>query len=456
MLQQHGFHFHRGNVFAAAANHVFLAVDKVQIAIGIAAHHIAGMKPAVGPGLLRGGFVFQVTGKKAVTGVRPAVTHQQFGVFVHTGILARVIHQFHLNLGLLPAETTGANVAGFMVGDDHCAGARFGHGPGFQQRKTKAFFERLMQAAIDAGAKTETHVVLGVLHRGLGLHQYGGHDAQIVNDRGFRFAHRVPPGTGVKAVEHDEAAPCRDHGQGGAGHGIHVYQRQGRQHALFACMQGCHAADRGIPVATVQIVFVGQNAALGAPGGARGIQQAAFRLCVDFAAVQGGGAIGLRNGVVGSDQCQPPAGLLRCVGQAGVPLRQCHGQADFRMADQISELGGPHVGVNGYNRYAQRIQGKPMQEKRRPVFQQQANTVPMAVARVAVGQFQRIDLVQCRLVRDFTGRDVVMLCGFRHDAQERIVRPLGSRLAKRFVNRFCRYTRRCGIHFRHDRSYMKS
>ena len=55
MLVEHALDLDRRDVLAAAADHVLLAVDEVEVAFGVAPHHVAGVEPAVGPGLV-GGF----------------------------------------------------------------------------------------------------------------------------------------------------------------------------------------------------------------------------------------------------------------------------------------------------------------------------------------------------------------------------------------------------------------
>ena len=82
---QHALDFDHRDVFAAAAHDVLLAVDEKQRRPSPCVDNIASMEPAAVPGLVGGGFVFQVLEKKPRRGHRDHVPHQQFaGLAAHS------------------------------------------------------------------------------------------------------------------------------------------------------------------------------------------------------------------------------------------------------------------------------------------------------------------------------------------------------------------------------------
>ena len=100
-----------------------------------------------------------------------------------------------------------------------------------------------------ARAETEPDLVSLIL-RGLRRRkQHRRHDAQIVNDRGARFAHARPPGRGMKPVQRDQASAGEQHAHGRVGHGVHVTRRQRREQALGAGPDLAKSADARVPAA---------------------------------------------------------------------------------------------------------------------------------------------------------------------------------------------------------------
>ena len=75
---QHALDLDRGDVLAAAADDVLLAVDEVQLAVGVAPHDVAGVEPAALPGCRRGLGVLQVFAEEAVARLGAGMPHQQF------------------------------------------------------------------------------------------------------------------------------------------------------------------------------------------------------------------------------------------------------------------------------------------------------------------------------------------------------------------------------------------
>ena len=92
--QQLGFHFKRRDVLATAADHVFHAVDKVVIVLGITAEQVAGVEPLIAPGLGGGYWIVEVT-----VAQRPRLVAAQNQLADFTGCYFCImrIHQFQLH-----------------------------------------------------------------------------------------------------------------------------------------------------------------------------------------------------------------------------------------------------------------------------------------------------------------------------------------------------------------------
>ena len=88
------------------------------------------------------------------------------------------------------------------------------------------------------------------------------------------LAHRLPPAARVEPVEHDQRSAHGHHRGGRDGHGIHMKGRQRCQHPLTVAAQTDVATRLGIPVTGMQIVFVGQDTALGPSRRSRGVEEA--------------------------------------------------------------------------------------------------------------------------------------------------------------------------------------
>ena len=102
----------------------------------------------------------------------------------------------------------------------------------------------------------------------------GGSHARIIFNH--ILPNCLPPAARVKTVQLDNTAAGHDHGDGGAGHGIHVYQGQGGCQAFAPGLHCTKPAQFNVTAAAQQEVLVGQNAALRFASAARCIQYGAF------------------------------------------------------------------------------------------------------------------------------------------------------------------------------------
>src|SRR5207237_8712252 len=117
----------RSDVLTGAADDVLQAIDEVEAAIGAAAHAVAGVKPAVAPGMGGGLLVLQVPREEAAPGIGTFLPDQKFAGIIDS----------HVQLVAREAETPGADVARLAAGADQCASARLRHRPALDQRKAK-------------------------------------------------------------------------------------------------------------------------------------------------------------------------------------------------------------------------------------------------------------------------------------------------------------------------------
>ena len=123
MLVQHALDLDRRDVLAAAADHVLLAVDEVQVAVGVAPHDVAGVEPAAGPGLVGGRLVLQVAGEEVAprVGARSRAPAARRARRRRRRCPRRRPARISTNASA-PAEAAGADVARLAVG--HHAGRR--------------------------------------------------------------------------------------------------------------------------------------------------------------------------------------------------------------------------------------------------------------------------------------------------------------------------------------------
>jgi hypothetical protein len=150
-------------IFSAPADHVFPAIDEVQIFFSIASHHVAGVEPATFPGGFRRLRVAQVFGEEAGTRIGTGSAHQQFARRAIVDIDARSIDDAVLHEGPGSSEARFADVPWFMAGDYDGTRAGLGHRPGADRRNAEPFLERGVVARIDARREAEPHVMRPII-----------------------------------------------------------------------------------------------------------------------------------------------------------------------------------------------------------------------------------------------------------------------------------------------------
>ena len=259
--------------------------------------------------------------------------------------------------------------------------------------KPKRASNARMVARVDAGAEAEAHLVLRSASPG-GAEQHRRHHAEVVHDRGAAFAHALPPGAGMEAVELDDDAAGEDRRHRRERERVHVAERQRRDEALDVGPHRRQLAEAEVPLAGAQEVAVGEAAALGPPGGARRVEQRALGAAADRLAPPAAPASARRDppGDLGPDRLQRlrrPAGRLA---QAALAAAACATPGHLAVADQVPQLGRAHVLVDRHDADAERVERQPVGEERRPVLEQQADAVAGAVAGLRVGGAQPLDL----------------------------------------------------------------
>ncbi len=135
----------------------------------------------------------------------------------------------------------------------------------------------------------------------------------------------------MEPVQHDQAAAAQDHRHGRARHRIHMDQRQRRQHPLAFGSQGSDPAECDIPAPGQEKIAVGQDAAFGAAGGARRIEEGALRLLIGRAV-----RVRRRDGgwwriVTVRHQGEGPAGRAGSGAQLRMARRRRHDEHGFRV-----------------------------------------------------------------------------------------------------------------------------
>ena len=237
---QHALHLHRRDVLAAAADHVLLAVDEEEVALGIAPHQVAGVEPAAGPGLARGRLVLQVAGEEMAARIVASGAHQQFARRVDRARRGprRRPAAISTKSGwrpkqLLPTQR-GSRFAITQAAAPVSVMAQASTS-GKPKRSSKgAWFLRSTPAP-----KPQRIAWSRSAGRGRCSEQHRRHHAEVVHDRGAAFACAAQPALRMKAVELHQAAARNQHHHGRERHRVHVIERQRRDDALGVAAGCC-------------------------------------------------------------------------------------------------------------------------------------------------------------------------------------------------------------------------
>ena len=433
----HALDLDRRDVLAAAPDHVLAPVDEVEVALGAAAHDVAGVEPAAVPGLLGGPLVLQVVEEEIAPRLGAGGAHQQLARVVDADVDAALVDDSRVDVGRGAAEAALADMARLAVGHDAGGRAGLGHRPGLEQRDAEARLEGGVVARIDAGAEAEAHLVLAVEVARRRREQHRRHDAQVVHHRRAALAHALPPGLRVEAVELDDAAAREDRRHRRERERVHVAERQRRDEAVDVGNDLGEVVQAQVPLAGAQEVAVGEAAALRPAGRARGVEQGALAGAADRLARVARRHRRRRDlaGDLGADRLQLHLGLARRRAQVGLAPRHDDGEAHLAVGDHVDPLGAALVGVDRDDADAQRVQRQPVGEERGPVLEQQADPMAVSVAGLRVGQAQALDLGLDLAPAARAGRDAVGAAGDAVDAEEVGIAAARGDLAERGVDR---------------------
>ena len=274
---QDGLDLGGGDVLARAADDVLLAVHEDEHAVRHLPHDVAGVEPAAAPRLFGCLRVLQVAREEAVAGAfGPAPADEELALAVRGQLLVALVDHAGLEAAMRPAEGARVDLPGLeAIGQD---APRLGHAPHFHERKAEALLEGVVELRLDAGAQPELDRMPALLRHGLLVEEERRHHAQVVDDGRAGGGHFGPPAAGAEALRENEAVGRED----GAGRrhrlAVHVEERQRVHEALAPVLDGEPPAQIAIPGPGVQIVEVGEEAALGPPRGPRGVEEAALAI----------------------------------------------------------------------------------------------------------------------------------------------------------------------------------
>ena len=233
MVGERRFDFEGRDVLARATDDVLAAVDEVDLPVLATPHDVASMQPAAAPGVLRGFLILEIAGEEADARIRAGVTHQQLPRRALGRILSRIFDDAQLDARARCAYAARADVTRLAARGDGGAAARFGHRPGFDQRKTEARLESLVVLRIHVGAKAEANAVRPLVRIPGLAEQDRGHHAEVVHDGGAAGRDVGPPCLRMETVELHDATARQDHGCRRDRERVHVEKRERRDQALF-------------------------------------------------------------------------------------------------------------------------------------------------------------------------------------------------------------------------------
>ena len=154
-----GLDFERRDVFTRAADDVLAPVDEVNAAVARAAHRVAGVKPAIAPGMFCRGSIFQIAAEKMLAWIRAGLPYQQLSRLALGNLVPALVGEAHFQSLRQRANAARADMTRLAARRNQRARPGFGHRPGLDQRKTETRFERRVVFRIGVGAIAEAHAV---------------------------------------------------------------------------------------------------------------------------------------------------------------------------------------------------------------------------------------------------------------------------------------------------------
>src|SRR5215467_7111410 len=262
--------FRRRDVLAGAADDVLLPVEEVKHTGLVAGHLVAGMEPATAPGVFSRLFVFEIARKETLARRSRGMPHHQLSGLAVRDVPIVLIDCTGIKPGRGAPARAGMNQTWVNVVGDESAG--LAHGPEFDERKAKPLFALGVLGGIDTSAEAEAHLVLALQLRWWKFQEHVGNHALVMNGSDAAIDEVLPPGAAVKPVREEQRAAGDKHARHGNAQAVGVMQRERIVHTLLSFAQMDYAGARRIPRAPGMKIFIGEDAALGPPGRARGVE----------------------------------------------------------------------------------------------------------------------------------------------------------------------------------------
>ena len=153
VLRQHAFDFDGGDVLAAAADHVLLAIDEAKLAAGVARDQVARVKPAARP-CCRGRFgVLEVLAKETEPWVRSGAPDEQFARRADGDVAACIVDDATFDLGSARPKHAVPTCRGSRFTRSRPHRRRFPSSPTPNQRKAETLFEQCVMRGLTPAPK---------------------------------------------------------------------------------------------------------------------------------------------------------------------------------------------------------------------------------------------------------------------------------------------------------------
>ena len=266
------------------------------------------------------------------------------------------------------------------------------------------------------------------------LEQDVGDDSLKLRRGGTGGDQVLPPGAGVKTVGKNQAATTEQHGRRGNRQAVGVVQRQRVVQTLLAFAHREPATERQIAGAERVEIFVGEDAALGTPGGARGVDQRGFG--------RGIGHPGLRRcrwrrEPIGKSlqrhHRQPATDVFRHRLHLFQPAVDRDHETRLRVLHHVADLVAPVVGVDRHDPDAERVQRVVVKEELGPLVEQHRDAVSATIAGVSVDAPLLLDPCQGLRPRDLEPAGVIGTPGHRRHRVGRPFTMLANRAQQRLI-----------------------